>query len=67
MSRADVEATLNMGVGMVAVVAEEGADLAVRTLNEAGVTAWVCGEVEAAAGPGTASLVGEYAALSNAR
>jgi phosphoribosylformylglycinamidine cyclo-ligase len=61
LSRADLEATLNMGVGMVAVVAEEGADLAVRTLNEAGVAAWVCGEVEATSGSGGAVLVGEYA------
>ena len=47
LGRPDLEATLNMGVGMVAVVAPKGADLAVRTLNETGVTAWVCGVVQA--------------------
>ncbi len=61
LSRADLEATLNMGVGMMAVVAEDGADLAVRTLNEAGVDAWICGEVQAAAGSLGAVLVGDYA------
>jgi len=61
LSRADVEATLNMGVGMVAVVAPDGADLAVRTLTAGGVPAWVCGEVEATSGPGRTDLVGEYA------
>jgi phosphoribosylformylglycinamidine cyclo-ligase len=41
----DVERTFNVGVGMVAVVAADQADLAVRQLGEAGVPAWVLGDV----------------------
>ncbi len=43
--QADLERTLNLGVGMVAVVAAEKADDAVAHLNAAGQTAWVMGEV----------------------
>lgn len=46
----DLEATLNMGVGMVALVPGDGADAAVRLLVDRGLPAWVCGEV-VAAGP----------------
>jgi len=46
---ADLERTLNMGVGMVAVVAPGAADHAVRLLADRDVSAWVCGEV--AVGP----------------
>jgi phosphoribosylformylglycinamidine cyclo-ligase len=42
---ADLEATLNMGVGMVAVVAPDDADLAVQRLAARGVPAWVIGGV----------------------
>lgn len=41
----DLERTLNLGVGMVAVVAAEQADQAVAHLNAAGQQAWVMGEV----------------------
>lgn len=37
--------TFNMGIGMVAVVAEEDADAAVRRLGEAGETAWRAGRI----------------------
>ena len=43
--QADLERTLNLGVGMVAVVAPEKADEAVAHLNAAGQNAWVMGEV----------------------
>ncbi|GGE75262.1 phosphoribosylformylglycinamidine cyclo-ligase [Nesterenkonia cremea] len=43
--QADLERTLNLGVGMVAVVAPEKADAAVAHLNAAGQSAWVMGEV----------------------
>ena len=53
----ELERTLNMGVGMAAVVAPAGADRAVALLAERGVRAWVCGEVldapGAAGGPPT--------------
>ncbi len=42
---ADLERTLNMGVGMAAVVAPESADQALTRLAERGVPAWVLGEV----------------------
>ncbi|MGL5246618.1 MAG: phosphoribosylformylglycinamidine cyclo-ligase [Brooklawnia sp.] len=50
VSQPDLEATLNMGVGMVGLVPAEAADAAVRLLTERGVPAWVCGEL-VAAGP----------------
>ncbi|GAB3534476.1 phosphoribosylformylglycinamidine cyclo-ligase [Arthrobacter tecti] len=49
----DLERTLNLGVGMVAVVAEAGADTAVARLTERGVPAWVMGRVDAASGENT--------------
>ena len=54
--RADLEATLNQGVGMVAVVGAEGVDATLRLAAERGLSAWVMGEVRAdeAAGPGRA-------------
>jgi phosphoribosylformylglycinamidine cyclo-ligase len=61
LGRADVEATLNMGVGMVAVIAEEGADAAVRTLRQHGIAAWICGELHGVSEAGKAILVGDYA------
>jgi phosphoribosylformylglycinamidine cyclo-ligase len=45
---ADLERTLNMGVGMVAVVAGDSADRAVARLAERGLPAWVLGEVRVA-------------------
>ena len=41
----DMYNTFNMGVGMLAAVAVEDADAAVRCLRENGVEAYVCGEV----------------------
>lgn len=41
----DMEATFNMGVGMVAVVAPESVEQASRVLDARGVANWVCGEV----------------------
>lgn len=45
--QADLERTLNLGVGMIAVVAAERAEDAVSMLNAAGQSAWVMGEVSA--------------------
>ena len=57
----DLEATLNCGVGMVALVAPESADEAVRLLGDRGVTAWVAGEVDVDPDQrGTARLVGTH-------
>jgi phosphoribosylformylglycinamidine cyclo-ligase len=45
--RDDLERTLNMGVGMLAVVPEDAALDAVRRLAARDVSAWVCGRVRA--------------------
>ncbi len=47
VSQADLEATLNLGVGMVALVPPDAVDDALRTLADRGLPAWVCGEAEA--------------------
>jgi phosphoribosylformylglycinamidine cyclo-ligase len=51
----DLEGTLNLGVGMVAIVAPDGADRALAHADELGLRPWVLGSVAeatgAAAGP----------------
>lgn len=62
VSTADLEATLNMGVGMVVVLPESEVDSAVNLLAARDVAAWVCGSA-APAGSGTrtrVSLFGEH-------
>jgi phosphoribosylformylglycinamidine cyclo-ligase len=49
VSQVDLEATLNLGVGMVALVAPDTADAALRALADRGLPAWVCGVAEGAA------------------
>ncbi|MFN8081056.1 MAG: phosphoribosylformylglycinamidine cyclo-ligase [Kineosporiaceae bacterium] len=44
---ADLERTLNLGVGMVAVVAPEAVEDALARLRARGLTAWVIGDVRA--------------------
>ena len=62
VSQADIEATLNQGVGMIALLPAEQADAALALLNRRGVRSWICGE--AATGedgePGTVELVGSH-------
>ncbi|WP_017544225.1 phosphoribosylformylglycinamidine cyclo-ligase [Nocardiopsis prasina] len=58
VSREDMEATFNMGVGMVAIVAEDDADRALSVLAGRGVEAWRLGVVKG--GSGLAVLNGEY-------
>lgn len=57
ISQADIDATLNMGVGMVAVLPQDGVDEALRCLAGRGIGAWVLGEIVAEEGPGGACLV----------
>ena len=45
ISERDMFNTFNMGVGMIACVAKEDADLALRTLKEAGEDAYILGEL----------------------
>ena len=54
----ELERTLNMGVGMVAVVSHDGADAAVRILAGRGMPAWIAGEI--VEGDGSAELHGAY-------
>ncbi len=54
----ELERTLNMGVGMVAVLSHGSADAAVRILTGRRVPAWVAGEI--VEGDGSAELHGTY-------
>jgi phosphoribosylformylglycinamidine cyclo-ligase len=54
----DLEATLNMGIGMVAIVPAASVAAALDLLTARKVPSWVCGEVVAGDG---AALYGEYA------
>jgi phosphoribosylformylglycinamidine cyclo-ligase len=54
----DLEATLNMGVGMVAVVPAESVESALALLAARNLPSWVCGEIVAGDG---AALYGDYA------
>lgn len=58
----DLERTLNMGVGMLAVVGAGSADRVIAGCAEQGVPAWVCGTVAAGASgaEGGCELVGTY-------
>jgi len=70
---ADLEKTLNMGIGMIAIVAPEHAGAALSRLEQRGVRSWECGRVrdrlagESGDAPakggagGAAALVGGYA------
>jgi phosphoribosylformylglycinamidine cyclo-ligase len=60
----ELERTLNMGVGMVTVIANADADRALAVLAERGVSAWFAGTVRPAKAPdapGRTELVGSYA------
>lgn len=59
LSLVDLESTLNVGVGMVAVVASDQAERAVEVLEARGVPSWVCGEIVVGS---EVELVGEYCA-----
>ncbi|MCA1219687.1 phosphoribosylformylglycinamidine cyclo-ligase [Streptomyces sp. 8L] len=63
VERLELEKTLNMGVGMIAVVPAGSVDSALATLADRGVDAWVAGEITERAGATTgATLAGDYAA-----
>ena len=61
----ELERTLNMGVGMVAVVPAESADATLAALRDLEQPAWLLGSIERGTDPehaGTAALTGAYAA-----
>ncbi len=57
LSQTDVDATLNMGVGMVAILPENQVSDALAALEARGVPSWVLGEIVEHDGPGVASLL----------
>ena len=63
VEQAEIEGTLNMGVGMVAVVAPDHADATLQLLGSRSVPSWVLGTVGAASddrAPGWAALHGAH-------
>ncbi len=61
VGRDDLEATLNCGVGMVAVVPPDSVGPALRLLDDLGVRGWVAGEVDVDPGQaGTVRLTGRH-------
>ncbi|MFJ4568258.1 phosphoribosylformylglycinamidine cyclo-ligase [Streptomyces caelestis] len=62
VERLELEKTLNMGVGMIAIVPQESTDVALATLADRGVDAWVTGEITDRGEHTTgAALVSDYA------
>ena len=63
--QADMERTWNCGIGMVAIVAPDHADRALKSLSARGMKAWVAGVIQNTGSVGTsgsASLEGTYRA-----
>ena len=61
VAQPELERTLNMGIGMVAIVASADADRALGLLSERGLAAWVAGSAQdTAGGPGRTTMVGQY-------
>ncbi|MCT2589477.1 phosphoribosylformylglycinamidine cyclo-ligase [Streptomyces sp. N2-109] len=62
VARPELEKTLNMGVGMIAVVPQDSVATALHTLGERGVGAWVAGEItERGEGGPAVTLTGDHA------
>ncbi len=60
VAQLDMERTWNCGIGMVAIVAPEAADLALHNLASAGMEAWCCGKIERRIADFGSALVGNY-------
>ena len=60
LSQPDIEATLNMGVGMALVAPASSVDALMATARDRGLGAWVVGEAASADGPAAVELVGEH-------
>lgn len=62
VERLELEKTLNMGVGMIAIVPADSVDAALTTLADRGVDSWVAGEITDRGEHTTgAELTGDYA------
>ena len=57
ISQPDIDATLNMGVGMVAILPQDQVSAALTALRVRDVESWVLGEIVEHDGPGAADLV----------
>lgn len=62
IAQPDYEATWNCGVGMVAVISPNSADLALKTLAARGMRAWIAGEILEIPESQGAALEGSYQA-----
>jgi phosphoribosylformylglycinamidine cyclo-ligase len=60
VGQVDMEKTWNVGIGMVAIVDSQSADLALTSLAARGMKGWVCGAIERRAGDLGSELRGEY-------
>ncbi|CAB4621186.1 MAG: phosphoribosylformylglycinamidine cyclo-ligase [Actinobacteria bacterium] len=72
VDRVELEKTLNMGIGMMAIVAPESVDATLSLLAQRGISAWVTGEIRdrhngelgdapaKGGGGGSAQLQGDY-------
>jgi phosphoribosylformylglycinamidine cyclo-ligase len=60
VNQVDMEKTWNVGIGMVAIVESQSADLALTSLAARGMKGWVCGAIERRAGELGSELRGEY-------
>ena len=60
VSQPDIEATLNMGVGMALVVPQDSVDALVGEASARGLDPWLLGEVAASEGPAGVELRGEH-------
>ncbi|HQA31587.1 MAG TPA: phosphoribosylformylglycinamidine cyclo-ligase [Propioniciclava tarda] len=60
VSQPDIEATLNMGVGMALVLPPASVDAVARVASGRGLHSWVLGEVGQADGAASVRLVGEH-------
>lgn len=62
VSSRDIEATLNMGVGMALVLPEDAVAECLRVAGSRGLWAWVLGRADAGSGPPTVTMVGTHPA-----
>ena len=60
VGQVDMETSWNVGIGMVAIVESQSADLALTSLAARGMKGWVCGAIERRAGELGSELRGEY-------
>jgi phosphoribosylformylglycinamidine cyclo-ligase len=60
ISRPDIEATLNMGVGMVALLPADAVAAAQASLSTHGISSWVCGRVEKADESAGVRMIGSH-------